>query len=157
MTNTAPAAQDQQVAAPKRRRWPVPLAAVIGLVIGIVIGSSGSGSSGSSAPATATAPAPAQDKATPAAPAPAPVPAKPAGIGDGTHTVPGEVQPGTYRTDGPADSIVPLCTWERLRNTSGEPSAMITIGTSQGPATVTIAPSDGAFQTSGCKPWTKVG
>lgn len=73
--------------------------------------------------------------------------------GNGTFVVGSDIQPGTYKTDGP-DSFG--CTYFRLANTSGDFNAIITSNVTQGPATVTIADSDGAFQTSGCKTWAKV-
>ncbi|MDT7589719.1 MAG: hypothetical protein QOE32_7269, partial [Pseudonocardiales bacterium] len=35
-------------------------------------------------------------------------------------------------------------------------SSIIASDITQGPTTVTIKPTDGAFHTSGCQPWTKV-
>jgi hypothetical protein len=73
--------------------------------------------------------------------------------GNGTFTVGSDIQPGTYKTAGPASAI---CYYARLKDTSGDFSAIINNNTTQGPATVTIATTDGAFQTTGCQTWTKV-
>lgn len=77
--------------------------------------------------------------------------------GDGTFVVGTEVKPGTYRTAGPADDAFDTCYWARLKSTSGDVGDIIANGTTKGPATVTVKPSDNAFQTTGCKDWKKVG
>jgi hypothetical protein len=79
------------------------------------------------------------------------------GFGPGTYEVgTGEwkMPAGKYRTTGPSDSN---CYWAREKNTSGEFSALIANGNTQGTATVTIAKSDGAFETNGCNNWVKIG
>lgn len=68
--------------------------------------------------------------------------------GDGTFLVGDDIQPGTYRTAGGAG-----CYWARLKGTSGELGDIIANGNVTGPTTITIAPSDAAFQTSGCVEW----
>lgn len=73
--------------------------------------------------------------------------------GDGTFVVGSEVQPGTYKTEGTQDFA---CYYARLADTSGEPQSIIANKAPQGPSTVTIEDTDGAFETSGCLPWTKV-
>ena len=60
-------------------------------------------------------------------------------------------QPDTYQTDSGREFG---CYWARLSDTSGEFEGIITNGNTQGPTTVTIAPSDAAFETSGCSDWT---
>jgi hypothetical protein len=75
--------------------------------------------------------------------------------GDGTYVVGTDIVAGTYNTVGTGDNIVG-CYWERLRNTSGDSSAIIALDYTHGPATVTISRSDGAFKTSGCQQWHKV-
>jgi hypothetical protein len=67
--------------------------------------------------------------------------------GDGTFLVGEDIRPGTYRTAGGS------CYWARLKGTSGELDDVIANGNVTGPTTVTIAPSDDAFQTSGCEDW----
>ena len=90
---------------------------------------------------------------TPPAPAPPPGPAD--NFYSGTHVVGVDIEPGTYRTTGPVGDG--LCYWARLKDTSGDFEAIITNGLPEGPATVTIKASDGAFETSGCGQWTKTG
>ncbi|MFI1360959.1 hypothetical protein ACH4TV_46460 [Streptomyces sp. NPDC020898] len=43
-----------------------------------------------------------------------------------------------------------------MSDTTGEGSAIIANGNAQGPAIVKVA-GDKAFQTTGCKPWKKIG
>ncbi|MFI6786085.1 hypothetical protein ACIBG4_02050 [Nonomuraea sp. NPDC050383] len=64
-----------------------------------------------------------------------------------------DIQPGTYRTAGPAEGQ-PMCYWARLRSTVAQPSDVIAADMPRGPATVVIAPTDKAFQTGGCADWT---
>ncbi|MCU1653468.1 MAG: putative secreted protein [Pseudonocardia sp.] len=92
--------------------------------------------------------------ATPEVSTPAPVPGQIGG--DGTYVVGTDIQAGSYRTTGPARSVIPNCYWTRNSDTSGELSSIIASDITQGPTTVTIKPTDGAFHTSGCQPWTKV-
>jgi endonuclease YncB( thermonuclease family) len=87
---------------------------------------------------------------TPAAPAKT--------IGDGTYVVGVDIQAGIYRTTGPAeDAVINMCSWKRLKDTSGEFRSTIATNVTQGPTTVTIKPTDGAFESRGCAPWTKIG
>ncbi|MFJ9849595.1 hypothetical protein [Streptomyces sp. NPDC101150] len=83
---------------------------------------------------------------------PANDPDAPKPIGEGTYIVGDEIEPGTYKTDG-GDN----CYWARLTSTSGDLDAIIANGLPQGTGYVTIAPSDKAFETSGCGDWTKTG
>jgi len=76
--------------------------------------------------------------------------------GDGTYRVGREIQPGSYRTLGPADSASPNCYWSRNRDASGEVRAIIANSKAPIPTTVTVKPGDATFHTSGCQPWTKV-
>lgn len=77
--------------------------------------------------------------------------------GDGTYTVPAQMTPGTWQSTGPADSAVPMCYWSRLQTLSGDLSAIKASDLTKGQATVTVAPGDAGFSTSGCSPWTKIG
>ena len=61
---------------------------------------------------------------------------------------------GDVAADRGSDSGVPYC-WARLEDTSGGFAAIIANGNLEGPTTVTISKSGGAFQTSGCKTWQK--
>lgn len=98
------------------------------------------------------APSPAGIAPDPVTAAPAPVAA---GIGEGVYVVGPDIEPGTYRTDGPGNGAFPYCYWARLKDTTGSFEAIIANGNPQGPATVTIKKGDGAFETSGCAPWVK--
>ncbi len=139
-----------------RRKWPFVLLGIAALIVIIAVASGGKDTG--TQPGTVAAPTSttgATDAATQTQ-APPPAPAEPANsIGPGTYVVGKEVQAGTYHTTGPADASVPICYWARLKDTSGDMSAIITNGTPQGPTTVTISKGDGAFETSGCATWTK--
>ncbi|MEU8249139.1 hypothetical protein [Nonomuraea sp. NPDC048916] len=63
-----------------------------------------------------------------------------------------DIQPGTYRTTGPAPGQ-PVCYWARLKSTTARPADIIAADMPVGAATVTIAPTDKAFQTGGCAEW----
>lgn len=81
-------------------------------------------------------------------------------VPDGTVTngmwlVGTDIQPGTYRTPGPADSVLPNCYWERLRDASGEFSAIIANGNATGPVSVTVLAGE-YFASSGCRSWERV-
>lgn len=77
--------------------------------------------------------------------------AQPSG-GNRTLVVGVDIQPGSYKTTGPALGQ-PMCYWARLKDTVG---GVITAGMPKGPETVTIEPTDKAFQTGGCAEWVKV-
>lgn len=70
-------------------------------------------------------------------------------IREGVNLVGVDVQPGTYRSDN-AD-----CYWARLSGTSGSFDDII--ANSNGATVVTIDPSDNAFESRQCAPWTQVG
>lgn len=162
MTNfqPAPAPAPAVEAKPRKaKRWPWIVAIVAALFLGIAMGGSGgSGKSTAADPTTApstvvstvTAPASTVTQTVTATPA---APPAPTGFGPGTHLTT-KMKPGTYSTEGPSGAI---CYWARLKDTSGDFSAIITNGTPQGPSTVTIAAGDAAFETSGCKPWVPQG
>lgn len=78
-----------------------------------------------------------------------------AGIpGDGTFAVGTDIKPGTYRTAGPTPSGAANCYWERDKDLSGTLDSIIANADTVGPAIVQILPTDVAFKTSGCQPWT---
>ncbi|MER5875426.1 hypothetical protein ABT119_05795 [Streptomyces sp. NPDC001910] len=77
--------------------------------------------------------------------------------GEGTFVVGSDIKPGTYKTAGAEESVIPNCYWARLKGTSGTFKDIIANSNSEGPTTVTISSSDGAFKTNGCKTWKKVG
>jgi len=79
------------------------------------------------------------------------------GITSGTYEVGVDIEPGKYKTAGPADTRYwPMCYWARLKDTSGELGSIIANDNIRGQTTVTIKPGDGAFETNGCQPWVKV-
>lgn len=69
-------------------------------------------------------------------------------VKNGINLVGVDVQPGTYRSDGAN------CYWARLSGTSGTLDDII--ANSNGPTVVTIDPSDVAFESRYCAPWTQV-
>lgn len=73
------------------------------------------------------------------------------GIGDGTHLVGEDIEPGEYRADGGE-----FCYWERLSGTGGELDDIIANDLGAGSHVVAIAESDNAFSTQGCGEWEKV-
>lgn len=77
--------------------------------------------------------------------------------GDGTYRVGTDIAAGTYRSAGPAPDGLGLCSWFRLKDTTGNDGTIIAFSNSKGPLVVTIGKSDGAFQTSGCQQWNRVG
>ncbi len=95
---------------------------------------------GSRAPGTAAPPA-----------VQAPVAPVVAGIGDGTFRVGTDISSGTYRAANPGG----YCYWARLSGTGGTLSEIIANDVAAGPAVVTIAATDAAFQSTGCGGWTK--
>ncbi|WP_143022169.1 hypothetical protein [Nonomuraea maritima] len=68
-----------------------------------------------------------------------------------TYVVGRDLQPGTYHTAGP-ESGFSMCFWARLRGAGG---GVLATGMPTGPTGVTIQATDGAFQTGGCKEWTR--
>jgi hypothetical protein len=77
------------------------------------------------------------------------------GIQPGAHVVGRDIQPGDYRTEGPAGSTA--CYWARLSDTTGAIESVLANGNIRGATTVTILATDGAFETTRCKEWVKVG
>ncbi|WP_051343141.1 hypothetical protein [Pseudonocardia spinosispora] len=113
----------------------VALGAAVGLLAGLVIGSSGAGQA---------APAP-QQAAISAIPE-----------GGGRFQVGTDLEPGTYQTSGPDDTSSTGCYYARLKSGDGSLDDILDNYVSQGPMTVVIPRTDGFFQTTGCDAWTKV-
>ncbi|MFC9976171.1 hypothetical protein ACFVH6_35285 [Spirillospora sp. NPDC127200] len=86
----------------------------------------------------------------PGTPSAKPKPVAPT-IGPGTHRVPQDVRPGTYRSTGGEG-----CYWARLKDLTGEGESIIANGNPSGPTTVTIRSSDKGFENSDCGTWKKV-
>jgi hypothetical protein len=85
--------------------------------------------------------------------APAPTGPRSTIAGTGTFLVGSDVIPGTYRSSGSASRD---CYWERLSGLGGTMGDIIANGSSSGPLVVTIEPTDKAFTSSHCTPWTMV-
>ena len=77
-------------------------------------------------------------------------PEKPTGFGDGTHKVPSDIAPGTYRS-----SDETTCYWARLKGFSGELNDIIANGNNS-PEIVTIGKNDAGFDTQACGDWVPV-
>jgi len=138
------------------RRWlSYGLTALIALLVGFGIGSSGTAETN-----TAAGPRPTvtvTKKAVTAAPARTskqetggPADTMP---GDGQFLVGEDIKPGVYKTAGPVSST---CYWARLRNASGELSAIIANDNITGPARVALKKGE-YFETKLCQEWERVG
>jgi hypothetical protein len=135
----------------QQKRYAFPL---ISLVLLVIIGLFGDHTTPAPAPAPVPAPAP--------RPVPEPAPVAPLTTEDalagmyykGTFLVGSQIQPGTYSTQGPTTQDDGQ--WARLSNTTGDPTAVVAHGIVNGPTTVTILPTDAAFQTTGDVVWVKV-
>lgn len=89
----------------------------------------------------------------PPAPSPAPTsgpPAAPRTVidADGSYAVGTDIEPGTYRTDGPVAGQA--CYWKRVKD--GE---MVDNALTKKPQIVQIEPTDTTFKTDRCQPWQK--
>ncbi len=71
-------------------------------------------------------------------------------FGDGTHDVPDDVAPGTYRTMTYTDN----CYWVRLAGFSSGLEDWIASGIGPGYHMVTIGPDDAGFDSRDCGSWT---
>ena len=75
-------------------------------------------------------------------------------VGNGTHLVGTDIQPGTYRTEVNSDEG--QCYWARWRATDGKLTSIIASNLAwDGPMYVTILPTDVAFESTGngCTGW----
>ncbi|WP_406346927.1 hypothetical protein [Streptomyces sp. NBC_00648] len=75
--------------------------------------------------------------------------------GDGVFLIGRDIEPGTYRSEGPQGDPITYCNWARLSGTSGEIKDVISSDSSKGAETVTIAATDKAFRSNGCQTWKK--
>jgi len=73
-------------------------------------------------------------------------------IGDGTHVVGRDIQPGTYQNSDSSGG----CYWERLRGFSGTFEEIIANDFTTATAIVTIDPSDVGFKSNDCGVWTQI-
>jgi hypothetical protein len=76
---------------------------------------------------------------------------------DGMYVIGKDIQPGTYKSAPTHTNNYPFCTWKRLSDYTGASTGIIAIDNQPGQTIVTIAPTDLAFQTLGCQPWSKIG
>jgi len=129
----------------------VVVAGFVGLLFGIMIGSSGHSTTTSG---TTTSAAAATKTATPAIAAPAPAPVAAAmSFGPGTYEVgtgDGEIPPGKYKSTGPDGSNPAGCYYGRLRNNDGSVTDILSNDVSQGPTLFTAKPTDGYINIVGC-------
>jgi len=79
-------------------------------------------------------------------------------LDDGTYIVGEDIWPGTYRSAGAVDSAFPFCFWSTNKGASTN-SEVIDIGSAGvgEQQVVKIGKGVGAFDTSGCEPWEKIG
>lgn len=72
----------------------------------------------------------------------------------GTYVVGEDIEPGTYRTDGPADdSFSGMCYWARLSGLSGEFDELIANDAFEGQTTVEVNEGDVALELTGECVW----
>ena len=76
-------------------------------------------------------------------------------FGNGTHEVGYDIQPGTYRSEGPESQAALFCSFARLKDAGAGLNLdnVIDIQNVQGPAIVNIDASDGGFFSQNCQPW----
>lgn len=72
-------------------------------------------------------------------------------FGDGTHRIPNDIDPGTYRASGGKN-----CYWERLRNFNGDLNSIIANGIGSPHPIVTIESTDAGFSSQRCGTWDRV-
>lgn len=90
------------------------------------------------------------------APAAASPPDPGGGVTAGVYQVGADIEPGRYRTDGPAPGGLGFCYWSRNTDDSGEFESIISNGALEGPGSVTVG--DGEFlELSGDCVWTHAG
>lgn len=78
--------------------------------------------------------------------------------GSGLFIVGSDIQPGLYRSTGAERGLFEFCSWSTNEGPSSN-SDIIDFGTANAdePIVVEIGPEVGAFETSNCEPWTKIG
>jgi hypothetical protein len=154
----------------KRKVWPIALA-VVGAVIllaccGVFTTALVAGGEDPKAPIAA--PGISSGPASPVTSAPpvtsstkAPSPSTPVRVltveGTGTFRVPGDMTPGTWKSEPVDPGSVVGCSWERLRDFSGTYKGIIAADYTHGQSIVTVLPSDEAFKSSGCRQWVRIG
>jgi hypothetical protein len=74
--------------------------------------------------------------------------------GTGTFLIPTDVAPGTYESRGGIGGG--LCVWTRYASLSGDLSEVLDSGSSTGVQHAKIVGGKGIFETTNCRPWTRV-
>jgi hypothetical protein len=74
--------------------------------------------------------------------------------GTGTFLVPTDVAPGVYESRGGIEGG--MCVWARYASESADMSTVLDSGSSTGLQHAKIAPGQGMFETTNCRPWTRV-
>jgi hypothetical protein len=74
--------------------------------------------------------------------------------GTGTFLIPTDVAPGVYESRGGTGSGT--CVWARYGSLSGELSNVLDSGSSAGLQRAKISAGQGIFETTNCRPWTRV-
>lgn len=75
---------------------------------------------------------------------------------DSTYIVGVDIEPGVYSSPGPVDGDI-NCWGTRLAGFSGEPDDVIAHAYGHGRVVVDIKPTDAAFESWNCLPWTRIG
>jgi hypothetical protein len=76
---------------------------------------------------------------------------------DGTYVVGTDIQPGVYKTSGPASSgALDTCYWARLATLDGSLDSINANNNISGPTTVQVNSGDKAFEVSGGCSWSKI-
>lgn len=86
--------------------------------------------------------------------------------GNGVFQVGQEIEPGTYRSQGPSNPLIlvlgdvspiSLCSWSLHSTPAATDADLTNAGNSLGPALVNIPATAVAFKTQNCQPWTRSG
>lgn len=131
--------------AKRRRVWPWVVGGTVAVFVAIGT------MSGPSTPTQPTTTSP-----SPVLPAPATDGLGVGSYGDGMYEVGTEIQPGTYKTDGPTEQFgtkIP-CYWAKYKNADGGFEALLSNDLVEGRATLNLKPGGYIEFTGGCI-WTK--
>lgn len=85
--------------------------------------------------------------------------------GNGVFLVGIDIQPGPYRTEGPANPLILIfgrvselstCSWSTHSTPAATNDDILDTNTSMGPMSVVIRPTAAAFKTANCKIWIRM-
>jgi len=85
--------------------------------------------------------------------------------GNGVFRVGTDIEPGTYRTQGPSNPLVlvfgdvapiSLCSWSTHSAPEATDSDLVDANSSLGPMYAKVPDTVAAFKTENCQPWTQV-